>query len=261
MKSKLLPQQILPIANYRSAMHTDRAVGLCEFESAFRVIHDSYAQHGFILPNRASIWLNEHHLLASSRVFLAMQTKQVCGTLTLVEDGPLGVPMESLFGQEVQQCRETNGSIAEATCLARSLPGSTEGSKSEGPKIVNQLMGAVAQTARRSGIKQILITVHPRHAQYYIRLAGFRSLGPPRAYPAVRGHLALPLALHLPSLSQVCPAAHRRYFGMQFSETTLATHPTSPATLQSLAMIWNRLQRENLPEKFPGIATNIRSVA
>ena len=255
MKSLPSPRQSIAIADFRRGLHSSRALNPLDFESAFQIIHSSYAQRGFILPNRAGMWMNQHHLLADSRVFLVKKAKQVRATLTLVEDGPLGLPMETLFRQVVRQCREENGSIAEATCLARILP-----SSSDGPKIVDHLMGVVAQAAQRSEINQILITVHPRHAKYYIRLAGFRPLGPPLPYTAVRGHLAIPLALHLPSLKKVCPAAHRRYFGMQFTEATLAAHLTPPSTLQRLARIWRSLQCERLSGTFSSTQT-MRSAA
>ena len=255
MKSQSSQRQSILFTEFCRGLHFERASDLLDFENAFQIIHASYAQRGFILPNRAGIWMNRHHLLANSRVFLVRKAKQLRATLTLVEDGPLGLPMETLFRKEVRQCREENGLVAEATCLARALPES-----SGGPKIVNHLMGVVAQAARRSKINQILITVHPRHAEYYIRLAGFRPLGPSLPYNAVRGHLAMPLALHLPSLEKVCPEAHRRYFGMQFNETTLAAHPTPQSTLLKLAALWRSLQSQRLTETLPDTG-GIRSAA
>jgi len=259
MKSTSSPQQSIQFADFSSDLRCDRALMLRQFEEAFEIIHASYSERGFIIPNCAGKWMNRHHLLAASRVFLATKAKQACGTLTLVEDGPLGVPMETTFRQEVRRCREENGTIAEATCLALATPGT-----SNGTRVVNHLMGVVAQAARRSGINQILITVHPRHAQYYIRMAGFRKLSPALAYPSVRGHLAMPLALHLPSLKIACPAAYRRYFSMQFSEPTLAVLQTPHATLYQLSMIWRDIQRdtlEYLPNAFSSNNKGIRTAA
>ncbi len=247
MKIPSSPQQSIQLADFCTGLQCTRALTLCQLEDAFQLIHSSYSQRGFILPNHAGMWMNRHHLLASTRLFLAVEAMQSCGTLTLVDDGPLGVPMETIFRREVQQCRVANGTIAEATCLALTAPGS-----SNSLKVVNHLMGIVAQAARKSGIRQILITVHPRHARYYVRMAGFKTLGPPQAYPAVRGHLAIPLALHLPSLSKVCPAAYSRYFGMQFSEPALANHQTPNETLNQLAIIWRSIQRD-LQEKLSKI--------
>ena len=243
MKSRLSIQRSAEKGKFFRGLHCERALNLSEFEKAFQIIHASYSQRAFIPPNVAGIWMSQHHLLAETCVFLARDAKQACGTLTLVQDGRLGIPMETLFGKEVHRCREENGSIAEATCLALEERGATNG-----PKIVNHLMGAVAQTALASGIRQILITVHPRHSHYYIRQAGFKAIGPTRPYPAVQGHLAVPLALHLPTLRKEQPVAYRRYFGMQFSEETLAAQPTPSFTLQKLALLWRSIPSERLPQ-------------
>jgi len=177
-------------SDYPSDHYCERAVKLRQFEKAFQTLHDSYHQRKFIASRRAGLWMTRYHLLPTTRVFVVTNTMQATGTLTLVEDGPLGLPIETLFRKEVALRRKHYGPIAEATCLALDERGATAG-----PEMVDRLMGVVAQAARWSGMTQILISVHPRHVSYYKRMAGFLPIGQPQPYPAVRGHLAVHLAL------------------------------------------------------------------
>lgn len=224
--------------NHGQLLDCVRATQIDEFCNAFQITHDSYSQRGYIYPNATGLWMTRHHLLGSTRVFISRGQRRSQGTLTLVNDGPAGLPMETLFRSEVEHCREQQGSIAEATCMALEQRGTATGND-----IVNRLMGIVAQSARRSAVTQILIAVHPRHAKYYHRMAGFQPIGQPKPYPAVRGHLAVPLVLHLPTLKKVCPTADRRYFEMNFSSAALHDHPTSDSTTNQLTSIWERIRR------------------
>ena len=232
--------RLLRVSDYRSEHHCERALQLDQFVKAFQAIHTSYQRRGFIYPNKAGLWLTRHHLLSTTRVFLMTSKSQATGTLTLVEDSPLGLPMETLFRHQVAWHRKLYGPVAEATCLALNKCG-----PNAGLNIINGLMGVVAQSARGLGITQILIAVHPRHASYYTRMAGFRPISLPQPYPAVRGHLAVPLIIHLPTLSKVCPAGFDRYFSMHYPTSTVFGYPTPPTTLAQIDRLWKSIQCES----------------
>jgi len=239
MKSLPSAPQSLRLASFCSGLRCELAAEFHQFASAFQITYGSYCQRGLIRPNATGLWMTRHHLLPTTRVFVMRSFGPGQGTLTLAEDGPLGLPMETLFGQEVDQCRNLQGSIAEATCLAFDKRGSSTGSA-----MVSRLMGVVAQAARLSGVTQILIAVHPRHVPYYARIAGFRPVGLAKPYPAVRGQLAVPLALHLPSLAKTCPAAYLKFFHMEFPTLALHARPTPESTIQRLTKVWRSIQSE-----------------
>ena len=140
MKSQPQSQRSIRLAQPCGDLHCERVLQFDQFTDAFRITHASYSERGFILPNATGLWMNRHHLLSSTRVFAVSSATQGKGTLTLAEDGPLGLPMETQFRREVVQRRRQFGSIAEATCLALDKRGSTAG-----PEIVNRLMGAVVK--------------------------------------------------------------------------------------------------------------------
>jgi hypothetical protein len=111
------------------------------------------------------------------------------------------------------------------------------------------LMGLAAQAAARRGMTRILIAVHPRHASFYERAAGFKQFTPSRPHPSVQGSPAVGLELNLATLRVDTPHAWRRYFGMSFSPLALTTRPTPARSIQRLANLWQRLHVEESAPK------------
>jgi len=224
---------------HSSEVRFTRAVEEFEFEGAFRCLYRSYFRRGLISANSPrQLRLTRHHLLSETRVFLARIGRRVIGTLTLVEDRPLGVPMRSIFDRQVETLAGADPRIAEAGCLA------VDDSRPTGRVIVHHLMGLAAQAASRRGISRILIAVHPRHAPFYERAAGFRRFTEALPYPSMQGSPAIGLELNLSTLRVDSPQAWRRYFGMSFSPRALSTRRASPAFLRQLATLWQSLQAQ-----------------
>ncbi len=164
-----------------SHIHFTRAVDHFEFESAFRCLYRSYLDRGLLAPCRRGMRLARFHLLPSTRVFVARIYRDVVGTVSLVEHGTLGLPMQVAFGAEIDELVRHEPRIAEATGLA------VRPSSRCGLDIIHHLLGLTMQAASRRGMARLLIAVHPRHAPFYIRVAGFRILGSSRPHPNVGG--------------------------------------------------------------------------
>ena len=65
----------------------------------------------------------------------------------------------------------------------------------------------------RQGGDTWVITVNPRHRNYYRKVLGFVPLGPRRSYPAVRDHPAEAFLLDVGLMRANAPAMHREVFG------------------------------------------------
>jgi len=220
-------------------LYYEHVTHLNQFEVSMRLLYETYQRQRFIPPNHIGMWLTQHHLLASTRVYLARLTSLVVGTITAVEDGPLGLPMESAFGSEVNQIRRANGRAVEATCLSirdHSLVSSLD--------VLSQLMALVAQSSQRGGATHILITVHPRHARFYRKTAGFRSLGPAKPYPTVGGKMAIPMAVEFSTMHEISPDIHHRYLGKTLPLNAVETKHVSKKTRTKLRAIWTSIQAE-----------------
>jgi hypothetical protein len=195
-----------------------------ELRAAFQLIYRSYLAAGLTHANPQAMRITPWHLLPTTEIIVAKLRDEVIGTVSLVADGEMGVPMESLFGAHVAERRERGSRLAEVSCLAdrrkhfaRTIP------------LVLRLMSLLGQTARVRGIETLLIVVHPRHARFYERFIGFQRMGEEKSYAAVCGKPAVALELHLPSMEQHHPEAHQRFFGSPFSSAELQPRCMSEA--------------------------------
>ena len=203
-----------------------------ELHAALRLVYWAYLEASLVQPCSSQIRVTRHHLLPTTHVFLAESQRALAGTLTLVRDGCLGLPLEELYPEQVAERRERGISVAEVSSLAH-----CEGGKTNMLPVVVQLMSHMAQFAKRHGVDQLLITVHPHHVGFYERFIGFEVIGSEKSYAAVCHHPAVPLALDLNTLSVRHPRAYQRFFGDPLSDAELTARHLDAATLNELAAL------------------------
>lgn len=203
-----------------------------ERAGAFRVVYDSYVHSGLMRPNFFELRLMPQHLLATTAVFVAMENERVIATVTLVGDGRLGLPMESVYPGEVNDLRLPSRWIGEVSALAN-----TPGDKRVARTAVIRLMQMTARFSVRHGIDDLLIAVHPRHARFYQRAMGFRLLAGKRAYPAVRGFPAVALHLDLSCVETERPECCDLLFGKRIADDHLRFCPISAAERRHFALV------------------------
>jgi hypothetical protein len=87
-----------------------------EFAGAFRVLHDSYVEKGFCSPQPSGMRLIVHHALPTTSVVVAKKGERVVGTLTLVRDNKLRLPVEKEW--DLSWLRVGASRVAEITCFA-----------------------------------------------------------------------------------------------------------------------------------------------
>jgi len=187
-----------------------------ERASAFRLVHDAYVDAGLMHPNTFQMRVMPHHLLPTTALFTALHGERVVATMTLVGDGRLGLPMEGVYDQEVRQMRQSSRWLGEVSALA-SAPARG------GMQVAVGLMRLMAQFSRHNGLDHLLVAVHPRHARFYQRCLGFKSLGGEKSYPTVRNRPAVALHLDL-SWSEDNPPADHRNYKLFFGESIAAEH-------------------------------------
>ena len=190
-----------------------------ELFAAFSLVYRAYLKTGLVRPNPFQMRVTPYHLLPSTDVIVAKATdrNEVACTLSLVGDGKLGLPIESAFADEVAERRRRGVQLAEVTSLAEQRDENEGGSS---PLL--KAMGLMAQRAKRRGIDELLITVHPHHVKFYQRFIGFELLGDERPYESVLDKPAVALSLDLNLLHVNHPRAYERFFGKPFSAAALA---------------------------------------
>lgn len=188
---------------------------------ASRLVHDVYVRCGYMKPNPQRRRATPYDNLADTTTFVACLDEEVIATLTLVSDRELGLPMQSIYQEELQSLRRQGRRLAEVTALAdrRKDP-------KRGMSVFLGLTKLMIHTARKRGIDDLLVTVHPKHARFYQRILVFEPFGPERAYPAVQNNPAVALRLNLRDVKANEHLSRRvlsRYFGSETDSTTAAT--------------------------------------
>jgi hypothetical protein len=196
-----------------------------EREAAFRLVYHSYLQAGLGERNRHNMRVTPYHLLESTEMFIAERQGNILFTMSLIMDSKdLGMPLEKVYADEVEQLRQTGRELGEVSCLA----GCSNFRKMREffPVFVGTCR-LMVQYARHCGLHAILAAVHPTHARFYRRFMDFRVLGGERAYPTVRNNPAVALWLEFDRIDQELPASYEIFFGSQIPRRDLQPQPLS----------------------------------
>ena len=160
-------------------------------EQAFRLQHDQYVAHGYMDAHPSGWRLSLHNALSATRVFVARSGGCVVGTVTLIADSPLGLPMEEIYTDELRRLRDARGNLAEVSALAMDR----EYQPSGVPillRLIRMLVIYAAQTET-----DLCIAVNPHHAAFYRKAFHFQDIGGLRQYGKVNGAPAVALRLDL----------------------------------------------------------------
>jgi len=87
-----------------------------ELEACFSLLHDAYVDSGFMKPDASGMRLTIYHALPTTTTLCAKYDGKVVGTISLIRESELGVPMQQIF--DLTAVREKEGNIAEASALA-----------------------------------------------------------------------------------------------------------------------------------------------
>jgi hypothetical protein len=187
---------------------------------AFRLIHQAYVRAGLGQPLPLGLRVTKYQIQPQSQVFVGVLAGEVVTTVSLIGDGPLGLPMETMFAPEVALLREQGERVCEVSCLAdrrqdvrRFLPAFRD---------MTRLM---AQFARYQGIGSLLITVNPRHVKFYTHYLGFVPISRRITdCPHVQNHPAVALRLEFARIDRDRPVCWDQYFGSWIPQSELAPY-------------------------------------
>jgi GNAT superfamily N-acetyltransferase len=161
------------------------------FEQAFSLQHDQYVAHGYMNAHPSGWRLSLHNALSATRVFVARCGDRVVGTMTLIADSPLGLPMEEIYTDELRRLRDGRGSLAEVSALAVD-----PAYQSSGVPILLRLIRMLVIYAAQSA-SDLCIAVNPHHAAFYRKAFHFQDIGGLKQYGKVNGAPAIALRLDL----------------------------------------------------------------
>jgi hypothetical protein len=194
-----------------------------EWEEAFRVVAQSYRARGYEASACHDFRFTPYHALPDTVTFVAKEAGQVVATLSLVADNwLLGLPLEEIYRAEVAGLRRAGRRLVEVTSLAdRGL------NLRDFSPIFVALMRLMAQYGLSQNADTWVITINPRHREFYRRVMGFVPFGPQRVYPSVGNHPAEAYLLDLGLAKANAPQMYQQLVGQPLPAEAL-TAPRMP---------------------------------
>ena len=197
-KTRALLNNPLDLAvNYSIARERDT------LEQSFGLVYQAYIDVGLQAENAARIRFTKYHVIPTTKVFVAVfrpeltkpeferghvnDNKKVVGTLTLVLDSSLGLPVEQVCGAEIDEMRGQGAKPAEVVALAIDP-------QFRRHNVMMYLYKIMFEYARLKGVTDICCAVTKRHIEFYRDILLFRPLGQLQSYLAgnnleVQGHV------------------------------------------------------------------------
>jgi len=190
-----------------------------EWEQAFELLGETYRARGYESADSNGLRFTPFHALPDAVTFVAKHQGNVIATLSLVLDNNvLGLPMECVYGNEINGLRSQGRRFGEATSLAdKGL------SLREFIPVFTSLIRILIQYTLRQGGDSWVISVNPKHRNYYRKVLGFVPLGPWRAYPSVQNHPAEAYFLDM-DLLKTKPAMYEYIMSEALPNQVLETH-------------------------------------
>ena len=212
-----------------------------ERRDAFGLVYDQYLKTGLTEPNAHRVRVTPYHLLPTTHVFVAYNRGEIAATMTLVGDGALGLPMESIYGDEVQERRAQGLRLCEVSCLA-----DRRSDRRDFLTVFVGLSRVLAQFARRQGYDQLLVVCHPKHSAFYRRYLGFAMIGSVAECPHVQNKPAVPLCLDFDYVDHHPPACYKRFFGDWLPDEQLRPSRMGPIEINVLRQMVDRTFQRTL---------------
>jgi hypothetical protein len=220
------------------------ATELIEFKEAFELLAANYGSRGYDSESEKPYRFTPSHALPGTIMLVAKHEGHVVATFSLVPDNAiLGLPMECIYGEEVEQLRKEGRRLGEAISLADS--GLTA---REFIQVFKAMIKLVMQYHKSRGGDAFVIVVNPRHSSFYQKVLGFTSLGPERSYPTVQNHPAEAYVLDIERMKTSAPRFYQEVFGEDLPESLLKTSRWSALRVRIFGRQSSQIDEEALEE-------------
>ena len=168
-----------------------------DFYESLELVQDVYIREGYVNPSSdkspCRILKNHHH--PATAVFTGKCINTIAFTVSLFPDSGWGLPMDTIYQDELDNLRFQGRRIGEVGCLA------THPDHRNGTQNIlmhgNKIMFTYAMEILK--LDDLVITVHPKHALVYKEVLMFEELcsGTVKSYPTVNHNPAIALRLDL----------------------------------------------------------------
>lgn len=163
-----------------------------DFLGAMRLLYNEYSAKGLIEKNDSHLYFSPYLLLPRNILFNAVKDNKIIGTIALIEDSPIGLPIENVHSDEVLLQR-----IAQKARIAE-IGSFAIDSKFKNKGITILLYKAIfVYLQAYKKIDSVLISVHPRTSNFYLSMFQFKQIGEEKKYASLNGARSIPLVMNV----------------------------------------------------------------
>lgn len=180
-----------PDFEFRPVRHLD------ELKTASEIVYQEYLKNSYILPHKNHRKYSLFQLLPSTVTFVAFHkpTNTVIATVTIVEDSPLGLPMDALYYEELLPFRIKNRKPVEFTMLATNRTvlelGALQMNQNARLLLLMHLFRTVMDHLRmNTTVDALAACFHPKHDSFY-KMIAMEQLGKLKFFGKVKGNPAM----------------------------------------------------------------------
>lgn len=177
-----------------------------ELEAALRLVCEEYVRRGYRSSKPSRIRPSIYQSLPTTTTFIAIdQSSEVLGTVTLIQDSPLGLPMDQAYKPQIDLLRRQGEELAELSMFA-----TTSRLASAQPLLrltmAMHLFKCMFDYARYwTPTTELVACFHPRHERLY-EFLHLQPLGGRTSYANANGKEAVARHLNIPN-SQLLTAS------------------------------------------------------
>ena len=190
---------------------------LDELLASAQLVYREYLAKQYVSPAAAQMKLSIYHALPQTTTCVARHRQgSIIGTVTVMEDSPLGLPMDDAYKVELDSLRQRGRRLAEVAWLTvesrlfcRGTFAMTDGAKL---LLLMRLLKVLLDYVRSSTeINELVACFHPKH-QLLFDYFGLAPLGGPKTYPGTGGTLTVARHLDLDEAPQAMSHPTTRFF-------------------------------------------------
>ena len=212
-KRQQLASQLKKLVNPEENLKIKFASTSDEFIEAMQLIHKVYVRKGLVTSDKKKPYFSPHLILPNNRLVIAIKKDRIIGTISLIEDSPIGVPMDNVHLVETTSFRQKNIKFAEIGSFAIAPEYQHHG-------ITFLLYKAIfLYVCSHRNIESILIAVHPRVAEVYKKLFKFEQIGMIQEYSTLNNAKSIPLRLN--TVDTIEAIAKNNVFGEDGHSTSI----------------------------------------
>lgn len=180
-----------------------------ELEESHRLVCREYAKDDYIFDHGASLQkFLSFILLPDSVTFTARKDGRIIGTISVIADSEIGLPMDEIYKDGVDSLRKHGKKIAEISQLAIDREYSDASQRGNKAFLFIPLFKMVFDYSMRKKFDNLCVAVNPKHSSVYNSLF-FNDIGGLKYYPSVNNAPAIAKTLDLNRLKR---ELHRENF-------------------------------------------------